>query len=164
MRNLIRKMLKEQLNPIKWIKPDFNKEEGEFSGHFLHWLEDDVLQLNFNDYSKKWFNQLWDMIVISYNDADVEPLNDEEWSKMENTDSWGIESEEDLYNIIHGQWGRDKERIKKYSIDPIKMGGIVDTPIVVYVDGHPPYLVAGNTRLSACKILGITPMVTKVYI
>jgi hypothetical protein len=95
--------------------------------------------------------------------ANVEVLTDEEWSQLENTDSWELETEEDIYYTIGG-YGRDKERILKHSLEPIRNGGVVETPIVVYSEGNPPYLVAGNTRLSACKVLGVTPMVTKVYL
>jgi len=151
-------------NKINWVKPDFSKEEDEFTGHFLRWLEDDVLQINFDNYSDKEFDELFDKIKDSYSNAEIKPLSDKEWSKMENTDSWNIESEKDLFDVIQGMWGRSKERITKHSIEPIKNGGKVETPIVAYVKGHPPYLIAGNTRLSVCKIMGITPKVTKVLI
>ena len=162
IRHTIRKVLKEEKNLVKWVKPNFSKEEDEFTGHFLRWLEDDVLQVNFDDYSDKEFDKLWDKISDSYDNAEIKSLSDKEWSKMENTDSWNIESEKDLFDVIHGQWGRKKERIIKHSINPIKEGGVVETPIVAYAKGHPPYLVAGNTRLSVCRMLGIKPMVTKI--
>ena len=116
------------------------------------------------DYWNGTYNELWGIIKKSYNNAQIELLNDEEWSQMVNTDSWKINSEEKLFKIIHGEHGRDKERIINQSIKPIKEGGIVETPIVVYYENHPPFLVAGNTRLSVCRILGIRPMVTKVII
>ena len=163
LQETIRKILREEKNLVKWVKPDFSKEENEFTGHFLNWLEDDVLQVNFDNYSdKEFFDNLWNKIRDSYDNAKIKPLSDEEWSKMENTDSWSIESEKNLFDVIHGQWGRKKERIIKHSINPIKEGGVVETPIVAYAKGHPPYLIAGNTRLSVCRMLGIKPMVTKI--
>jgi hypothetical protein len=149
---------------IDWVKPDFQTEENEFMNHFLNWMKDDVLQVNFDNFSKKQLNQLVDDILSAYENANVETLTDEEWSKMENTDSWTMETYKDLFDIIYGEYGRSEERIIKHSIEPLKNGGIVETPIVAYVNNHPPYLIAGNTRLSVCKLLGITPKVTKVII
>lgn len=164
LQQTIRKVLLEETNQIEWVKPEFEKEEDEFGGHFLRWLEDDVIPANFNEFTDKQFNKLWNKIRKSYEKAKVELLSDDEWKKMENTDSWNIKTEDELFDVIHGQWGRSKQRIKKYSINTIKNGGVVETPIVAYAKGHPPYLVAGNTRLSACRMLGVTPMVTKIKI
>jgi hypothetical protein len=154
----------KMVKKIDWVKPEFQTEENEFMNHFLNWLQDDVLQVNFEHFSNKQLDKLIDDIHSAYERADVKSLTDEEWSKMENTDSWTIETYKDLFDIIHGQWGRSEERIIKHSIEPLKNGGIVETPIVAYADNHPPYLVAGNTRLSVCRLLGITPKVTKVKI
>ena len=163
MKNLIRRILKEQLNPIKWVKPDFHREEDEFMNHFLRWYEDYILKINFDLITDEEYYQLITDIHYAYADANVEVLTDDEWSQLENTDSWELETEEDIYYTIGG-YGRDKERILKHSLEPIRNGGVVETPIVVYSDGNPPYLVAGNTRLSACKVFDVRPMVTKVYL
>ena len=106
----------KMVNKIEWVKPEFQTEENEFMNHFLNWLQDDVIQVNFNDFSKKQLNKLIDDIHSAYEKADVEPLTDKEWSKMENTDSWTIETYKDLFDIIHGQWGRSEERIIKHSM------------------------------------------------
>jgi hypothetical protein len=164
IKTTIQEFLNEQIkNSIKWIKPEFETEEDEFTGHFFDWMENDVLQTDFETYSYKDFDNFWNKIVDEYNNANVELLNDDEWSKMENTDSWTIHTEDDLFDTIN-IYGRDKERIINYAIKPIKEGGIVETPIVAYINGHPPYLVAGNTRLSVCRMLGVIPMVTKIFI
>jgi hypothetical protein len=157
-------LLKTISNSIKWVKPDFKTEEGEFTGHFFHWMEDDVLQTDLKTYSDEDFNNFWNKIEYEYNNANVELLSDDEWSRMDNTDSWDIHTEDNLFIVIHCMWGRDKERIINYAIKPIKEGGVIETPIVAYADGEPPYLVAGNTRLSVCRMLGIRPMVTKLII
>jgi hypothetical protein len=155
MRNLIRKILREQLNPIKWVKPDYEDEEEEFAlaSYNLPGLVPDEEQEH----------GVYVSLELAYMKAPIEVLSDKEWSQMENTDSWELETEEDIYNIVGG-YGRSKERILKHSLEPIRNGGVVETPIVLYWKDYPPYLVAGNTRLSACKVLGVTPMVTKVHI
>jgi hypothetical protein len=165
IKTTIREFLNEQINDsIKWVKPDFKTEKGEFTGHFFHWMEDDVLQTDFETYLDEDLDGFWDKIEYEYNNAKVELLSDDDWLKMENTDSWNIHTENDLFDVVHALGGRDKERIINYALKPIKEGGIVETPIVAYADRHPPYLVAGNTRLSVCRMLGIRPMVTKLII
>jgi hypothetical protein len=160
----LRKIIREELNQksIEWVKPRFDDEVEEFE---LFLSEITNLPSYINPYStpqKPWGEIITNLEKI-YNKSNIEVLSDDEWSQMENTDSWQLETEEDIYNIVGG-YGRSKERILKHSLEPIKNGGIVETPIVAYVEGNPPYLVAGNTRLSACKVLGVTPMVTKVYL
>ena len=147
VKNLIRKILKEEINQIKWVKPDFKDEKEEFE--LVVYELQKVISLT--------------DLINSYQNSDMGVLTDEEWSQMENTDSWGLETEEDMYRVIGG-YGRSDERILKYSLEPIKNGGVVETPIVLYMENYPPYLIAGNTRLSACKVLGVTPKVTKVYV
>ena len=149
MKNIIKRILREQLNPIKWVKPDYEDEEEEF-------------ELTASEIGDDYEETL-SSLINGYWNSTIEVLTDEEWSQMENTDSWGLETEEAIYNVIGG-YGRSNERILKHSLEPLRNGGVVETPIVVYSDGNPPYLVAGNTRLSACKVLGITPMVTKIYL
>ena len=149
MKKLIHKILREQLNPIKWVKPDYEDEEEEF-------------ELTASEIGDDYEETL-SSLINGYWNSTIEVLTDEEWSQMENTDSWGLETEEDIYNVIGG-YGRSNERILKHSLEPLRNGGVVETPIVLYMENYPPYLIAGNTRLSACKVLGITPMVTKVYL
>jgi hypothetical protein len=155
VRNIIRKILKEELNPIKWVKPDYEDEEEEFALAVYN------LPGLVNDEEER--HGVYVSLEMAYMRAPVEVLTDEEWSQLENTDSWELETEEDIYDIVGG-YGRSKERILKHSLEPIRNGGTVETPIVLFWNNYPPYLIAGNTRLSACKVLGVTPMVTKVYI
>ena len=149
MKNIIKRILREQLNPIKWVKPDYEDEEEEF-------------ELTASEIGDDYEETL-SGLINGYWNSTIEVLTDEEWSQMENTDSWELSTEEDIYRII-GHYGRSKERILKHSLEPIRNGGVVETPIVAYTENYPPYLIAGNTRLSACKVLGITPMVTKIYL
>jgi ParB-like chromosome segregation protein Spo0J len=149
MKNIIKRILREQLNPIKWVKPHFEDEEEEF-------------ELTASEIGDDYEETL-SSLINGYWNSTIEVLTDEEWSQMENTDSWGLETEEAIYNVIGG-YGRSNERIIKHSLEPLRNGGVVETPIVLYMENYPPYLIAGNTRLSACKVLGITPMVTKIYL
>ena len=149
MKKLIRKILREQPNPIKWVKPDYEDEEEEF-------------ELTASEIGDDYEETL-SSLINGYWNSTIEVLTDEEWSQMGNTDSWELSTEEAIYNVIGG-YGRSNERILKHSLEPLRNGGVVETPIVLYMENYPPYLIAGNTRLSACKVLGITPMVTKIYL
>lgn len=143
---------------INWVKPHFEEEEEEIMNHFLTWISEIYDIQNDEDYY-----QLITDIHYAYDNAKIEVLTDEEWAQMENTDSNDMKTEEDIYNTIGG-YGRSKDRILKHSIEPLRNNSTIQTPIVAYVKDYPPYLVSGNTRLSACKVIGITPMVTKIII
>jgi len=165
LKKILIQIIKENnTNKINWVKPAFKTEESELMNHFMNWIEDDVLKVNFDDLSEEEIEDIKNKIYNIYENSKIETLTDEEWSKMENTDSWNIKTMDDLYDVINGYWGRSKERIDTYSINPIKNGGTVETPIVAYAEGHPPYLIGGNTRLSACRVLGVIPKVTKMRI
>ena len=99
MKKLIHKILREQLNPIKWVKPDYEDEEEEF-------------ELTASEIGDDYEETL-SGLINGYWNSTIEVLTDEEWSQMENTDSWGLETEEDIYNVIGG-YGRSNERILKY--------------------------------------------------
>jgi hypothetical protein len=163
IKTTIEEFLNERVNSIKWIKPDLKTEEGEFTSHFLKWLKK-ISKVNFDNLSNEQFAHFWRELEITYKNAQMELLSDSDWSIMENTDSWDIHTEDELFKTLHGLGGREKQRIINHSVKPIQEGGIVETPIVAYTKNRPPYLVAGNTRLSVCRMLGITPMVTKIVI
>ena len=110
MKKLIHNILREQLNPIKWVKPHFEDEEDEFMNHFLNWYEDNIIKVNFDLISDEEYHQHVSDIEWAYLNTKIEVLTDEEWVHMENTDSCGLENEEDIYNIIGG-YGRSKERL-----------------------------------------------------
>jgi hypothetical protein len=66
MKKLIKKILREQLNPIKWVKPDFHREEEEFMNHFLRWYEDYILKINFDLITDEEYYQLITDIHYAY--------------------------------------------------------------------------------------------------
>jgi len=81
-------------------------------------------------------------------------LTDSIWSKLENTDSWNVQSLEDAIKLA--------EKYKKNwksTLAAIKVGKSIDPPMVLNYDQDKYYLVGGNTRLMFYKALGITPKV-----
>lgn len=77
------------------------------------------------------------------------------WNKLENTDSNEIEFGDDktVMNLAR-EYGRDIKSI----INGMYSGARIPAPIILITDsGY--YLVAGNTRLMAAKMLGVTPKI-----
>jgi cytidyltransferase-like protein len=82
-------------------------------------------------------------------------LSDDIWSKLENSDSYEINSLEDAIKLAK-EYGKDW----KPTLDAIKNDdAVVSPPLVLNYDKNKYYLVGGNTRLMFSKALGKTPEV-----
>jgi cytidyltransferase-like protein len=81
-------------------------------------------------------------------------LSDDIWSKLENSDSYGVTSLDDAIKLAK-QYGKNWKSI----LIAIKNGTIMDPPMVLNYDKTRYYLVGGNTRLMFYKALGVTPKV-----
>jgi cytidyltransferase-like protein len=81
-------------------------------------------------------------------------LSDDIWSKLENSDSYDINSLEDAIKLATG-YNKDFNSI----LDAIKADKTIDPPMVLNYDKDKYYLVGGNTRLMFYKALGKTPKV-----
>jgi hypothetical protein len=117
----------------KWVKPNLKKEREE--------MERQAEDLNLDA----------ETVQKAFERAKLTILDDTTWNKMKNTDSndpkismskiktW---KEKDVNNITKG----------------IKEGEALPAPMVLIHD-EIPYCVAGNTRLSISKVLGVRPKV-----
>ena len=81
-------------------------------------------------------------------------LSDNIWSKLENSDSYDINSLEDAIELAK-EYGKDW----KPTFDAVKSGKAINPPLVLNYDTDKYYLVGGNTRLMFSKALGRTPKV-----
>ena len=52
--------------PIQWVKPDFDTEKNEIYGHFLDWLEDDVIRDEMENFSYRKYD-LTDKMIQKVN-------------------------------------------------------------------------------------------------
>ena len=126
---------------VSWYKPLMSEEHEEMErtsedlGIDLHEIEDE------------------------YQKGSLVELTDNIWGKMENTDSWGIESLEDARRYAE-DYGKDIERI----VEGFESGEELPAPIVLIKPDGVPYLVAGNTRLMVARALGVTPKVVMVRV
>jgi len=106
--------------------------------------------------------QTWELgltrrrMIQAVHEARLEPLDDETWDHMENTHS------NDLGLTWHEikRWeGKDWRGI----VRAIREGGTLPAPMVVIHEGR-PYCMAGNTRLSVSRMLGVRPEVLMVRV
>ena len=81
-------------------------------------------------------------------------LSDNIWSKLENSDSYEVNSLDDAIKLAT-KYGKDY----KPTLDAIKADKTINPPMVLNYDKDKYYLVGGNTRLMFYKALGKTPKV-----
>jgi len=81
-------------------------------------------------------------------------LSDNIWSKLENSDSYEVNSLDDAIKLAT-EYGKDY----KPTLDAIKADKTINPPMVLNYDKDKYYLVGGNTRLMFYKALGKTPKV-----
>lgn len=93
-------------------------------------------------------------IRLAFINGNMVVLSDDIWSKLENSDSWKIESLEDAVRLAK-EYGKDW----KPTLAAIKTEKNIDPPLVLNYGEGKYYLVGGNTRLMFYKALGITPNV-----
>jgi len=128
-----------EVSKTKWKKPDLGEEQGE--------VERTALYLGIENYED---------IMAAGKNAKLVPLEEDVWSKLENTDSYKTNTVE-----------KANSRAKKYNRDIANvfdgMGTELPAPVVLFREGEPPYLVGGNTRLMASRALGHTPKVLAIY-
>ena len=88
--------------------------------------------------------------------ARIGTLSDKHWSNLQNTWSYKIKRKE--HEQYAGEIGRNTKRLDK----GFKEGHKMPVPIVLHRKGKKPYLIAGNTRLSAASVHKIQPKVLHV--
>ena len=117
----------------KWARPILNDEKGE------------MIQMANN------LRLPWNTIQQAFLKAELTTLESSIWRAMENTDSTRAIS---MAEIRTWEDSKDVDGI----LDALKAGKDLAAPMVLIHEGV-PYCVAGNTRLSIAKVLGIVPKV-----
>lgn len=125
---------KSKAAKTKWIRPDYAEEGVE--------VERTAKTLGIPEAKMK---QAWDR-------AKVEPLAEEAWSQLENTDSYDTDTLEKADKLAE-----QYDRNIPWTLQ--RMGGELPAPIVLLRKGKPPYLIGGNTRLMISRALGAKPQV-----
>jgi hypothetical protein len=129
---------KREAPKTKWKKPDLEEEQGE--------IERTALGLGIENYED---------IMAAGKKAKLEPLDDGTWSQLENTDSYDTDTVKKADRLAQ-EYNRDIASVFD------GMGKELPSPLVIFREGEPPYLVGGNTRLMASRALGHTPKVLAI--
>jgi hypothetical protein len=135
-----------------WYKDAFNNEVLEFE----RVTNDLTADRESDDEWKMMFNKL----KKSYNNETIKVLNDRVWAKLENTDSWSTTTINKVNKaILDNSEGSGKRDI--YGVISEILGDKTRCPIILKnKSGYT--LIAGNTRLMACRLIGIRPKVIVV--
>ena len=135
-----------------WYKDAFNNEVREF--------ERVVNDLTADRESDDEWEMMFDKLKKSYNNEPIKVLNDSVWAKLENTDSWSTTT---INKVNKAIFDNSKSSGKRDIYDVISeiLGNKTRCPIILKnKSGYT--LIAGNTRLMACRLIGIRPKVIVV--
>lgn len=124
---------------INWTRTSFSDEKEEFlrTAKF------------FSDAKQK--NENFKILETNYKTAKLLPLNDRDWSKMQNTDSWDTDTLEKIQKVVKKVPRSVESVINEF------FSGKVRSPIALRLGDGTLYLVAGNTRLMVAKMLEVKP-------
>jgi hypothetical protein len=118
---------------VSWHKPSLEEERGE--------IERQSQELNMDAQN----------LAKIFQSGHLVPLNDDTWNRMENTESSSPDIKlKDVLSWTH----RDVNSIHNI----FEKGGSLPAPMVLIHNGT-PICVAGNTRLSLARALGVRPQV-----
>jgi hypothetical protein len=121
----------EAINPLGWEK--YIKSESEE-------IERTALDLGLP----------YDVTYNAFVNGDEVTLTDEMWSRLENTDSYDINSEEEAIELAR-HYGKDIQSILSAEKTP--------PALILQYSPNKYYLVGGNTRLMVARAKGINPQV-----
>ena len=128
---------------IFWVKEQYENERGEFerAGRAVSNKNNKIIQENIT------------YLKDSYKKSNIVSLSDQAWQKMQNTDSWKTDTFTKILNAFsNNNEKRDIGRIlSQFEMEKIKC------PIAYKRDDNVLVLIAGNTRLMLCRVLGIRP-------
>ncbi len=125
---------------VEWTLPSYENEWEEFDRYGFSQEELNTIQEQFTQ----------ENLIV---------LTEDIWSRLGNTDSYDVNDEDEVVGLAKS-YGKNWKSIKKIK-RILNRDGKMDAPIVLLQEGRYE-LVAGNTRLMLCKVLGITPQVLLV--
>jgi hypothetical protein len=124
-------MMDEDINPLGW-EPIIKAENEE-----IERTADDL-------------GLPYDVVYNSLVNGDEVTLTDEMWSRLENTDSYDINSEEEAIELAQ-HYGKDYKSIMSAEKTP--------PALILQYSPNKYYLIGGNTRLMFARAKGINPQV-----
>ncbi len=124
-----------------FCKPDIQAEKGEFErvGQ-LFGIDDSAL-------------------LFLAQDGNLQPLDEDTWSQLGNTDSYSIPQDgHDIAEEHAAAAGKDYRSVAEAMYAGVASGEPIDAPIIMKF-GNQYHLVSGNTRLMAARAYGAAPQV-----
>jgi len=140
-----------------WRKDPFRSEEGEFErmARQVH----EMPETGATPKQKRLLKQEMEYLKSRYTAARLTLLPESMWRDMGNTGSFGVKNLNDLKRNLRADGvTRDIGRIEKQFLVDKKVSASI---ALQYSDGFVE-LVAGNTRLSMARVLGIQPRIVLV--
>ena len=136
----------------RWIRPNLDNERGEIERVIREFLLEKPTEENIN------------RIIHIFENAPLSDLSDEEWSALENTDSFHnvragrIEDAEQVSNEHEQKLPPENKRDFAGLLNAFKQGGAMEAPTILKNKGI-LHLVSGNTRLMIARGLNNRPKV-----
>lgn len=125
-----------QVKPVRWVMPNIMKESGEITRQ------------------ASALGMKWQELMQAVRQARLVQLDEQTWQNMQNTNSNDPSlSWQKVTTWKHRDWRR--------IVQAFQEGGTLPAPIVLVHDGT-PYCLAGNTRLTICRLLRVKPQVLMV--
>ncbi len=136
-----------------FVVPNLERERGE-----IRRVAQEVFDLN----DPEKIRQFGIQFLEAAKTAPLVELSEDIWSKLQNTDSYGIPSQDWSLVEEHAVGGHpDSPRDWQFYKARCEQGDPVDAPTILKT-GETYHLVSGNTRLMVARALGITPKVLLV--
>lgn len=140
------------LNP-DWIRPDMEEERGEVERVVCEFLGKEATKENI------------DQIIELLNSAPLVDLPDEDWDRLENTDSFHniraghVEDAEKITEEYNLALSPNNRRNFKNILFGFQSGHKMKAPTILRNSEGKLHLVSGNTRLMISRALGVRPKV-----
>jgi len=136
----------------EWVSPSLENERGEIERAIGEFLSEESTEENIS------------RIVHMFEQASLSDLSDEEWSVLENTDSFHgvraghIEDAEQFNEEQNQALKPEDQRDLKALLAAFQEGASMEAPMILKHKGI-LHLVSGNTRLMIARALNIRPKV-----
>lgn len=136
-----------------WIRPDMEEERGEVERVVREFLGKEATKENV------------DRIIQLFESAPLTDLSDEDWERLENTDSFHnvraghIEDAEKITEEYNLDLAQDNKRNFQNLLTGFQSGRNMKAPTILRNSAGKLHLVSGNTRLMISRALGVRPRI-----
>ncbi len=140
--NIVVEALPDHPPRDRWKRPSWSKEDTEIEQALTR------LEISIREFTPAYQFR-----------SKLEELSEQDWNQMENCDSrdpnWTLEEVIAHRSANERGQQRDVNRI----VEGLKQGDTLPAPMVLFRKGHPPFLIAGSTRLSVARAMGVQPKI-----